>query len=130
MIQTARQRCAGLPNVNLVETSGRDLSAFPAGAFDTVLAIDAMPYVYRAGTALVAAHFAEVARALRVGGDFVILNLSYRGDLELDRQDALRLAEAAGLHVLRNGTTDLHLWDGATFHLSKPGTGEAISRPG
>ena len=63
-----------------------------------------MPYLYRAGTALVAAQFAEAARVLRAGGDFVILNLSYRGDLELDREDARRLGAAVGLRVLRNGT--------------------------
>ena len=67
-----------------------------------------------------AAHFGEAARVLRAGGDFVILNLSYRGDLELDREDARRLADAAGLRVLRNGTGDLRLWDGTTFHLRKP----------
>ena len=120
MIEAARARCAGLPNVRLVVTSGRDLSGLPPGSCDTVLAIDAMPYVWRAGPALVATHFAEVARVLRAGGDFVILNLSYRGDLELDRQDAHRLAATAGLRVLRNGTADLRLWDGATFHLRKP----------
>jgi SAM-dependent methyltransferase len=130
MIQSACERCAGLPNVTLIETSGCDLSAFSPSSFDTVLAIDAMPYVYRAGAGLVAAHFAEVARVLRAGGDFVILNLSYRGDLELDRQDARRLAEATGLRLLRSGTSDLRLWDGATFHLRKPGPGEAISRCG
>jgi hypothetical protein len=80
-----------------------------------------MPYLYRAGTALVVTHFAEVARVLRAGGDFVILNLSYRGDLELDRQDAHQLAAAAGFAILRNGTRDLELWDGATFHLRKAG---------
>ena len=120
MIQAARQRCAGLPDVTLLPTSGRDLSPFPAAAFDLVLAVDTMPYVYRAGAALVTDHFAEVARVLRPGGDFVILNLSYRGDLELDRQDASRLSAAVGLRVLRNGTADLHLWDGTTFHLRKP----------
>ena len=85
-----------------------------------MLAIDAMPYLSSAGTALVAAHFAEAARVLRAGGDFVILNLSYRGDLALDREDARRLGEAVGLRVLRNGTADLRLWDGTTFHLRKP----------
>jgi SAM-dependent methyltransferase len=120
MIEAARQRCAGLPNVTLLPTSGRDLSPFPAASFDLVLAIDAMPYLYRAGSALVAAHFTDVARVLRPGGDFVILNLSYRGDLELDRQDACRLGEAVGLRVLRNGTSDLRLWDGTTFHLRRP----------
>jgi SAM-dependent methyltransferase len=119
MIEAARRRCAGLPDVTLLETSGRDLSPFPPGSFDLVLAIDSMPYVHRAGMALVATHFEEVARVLRQGGDFVILNLSYRGDLELDRQDAPRLAGSVGLRVLRNGTTELRLWDGVTFHLRK-----------
>jgi SAM-dependent methyltransferase len=118
MIEAARARCAGLPNVTLLRTSGRDLSPFPAASFDLVLAIDTMPYLYRAGAALVAAHFAEVARVLHPG-DFVILNLSYRGDLERDREDARRLAEAVGLRLLRNGTADLRLWDGTMFHLRK-----------
>jgi SAM-dependent methyltransferase len=129
MIEAARQRCAGLRNVTLLVTAGRDLSAFAPGSFDTVLAIDTMPYVWRAGPALVASHFAEVARVLRAGGDCVILNLSYRGDLELDRQDVRRLAATAGLRVLRNGTSDLRLWDGATFHLRRPETGDQPTRP-
>jgi SAM-dependent methyltransferase len=123
MIEAARRRCAGCANVTLLQTNGRDLSPFPDASFDTALAIDAMPYVYRAGAAAVAAHFAEVARVLRPGGDFVILNLSYRGDLELDREDARRLADTTELRVLRNGTADLRLWDGTTFHLRKPETG-------
>jgi SAM-dependent methyltransferase len=133
MIEAAGRRCAGLPNVRLIETSGRDLSGFAAGSFDAVLAIDAMPYVQRAGMALLAAHFEEAARVLRGGGDFVILNLSYRGDLEVDRRDVRRLALAAGLDVLRNGTLDLRLWDGATFHLRKSAggaVGSALRRGG
>jgi SAM-dependent methyltransferase len=125
MLQAARQRCAGLVNVGFIETSGRDLAPLAAGSFDAVLAIDAMPYVYRAGPLLVTTQFEEVARVLRAGGDFVILNLSYRGDLELDRHDIGRLADSVHLHVLRNGTMDLRLWDGVTFHLRKPRTGAA-----
>jgi SAM-dependent methyltransferase len=125
MLEAARQRCAGLANVRFIETSGRDLAPLADGSFDLVLAIDAMPYVYRAGLPLVAIHFDEVARVLRAGGDFVVLNLSYRGALELDRHDAARLADAVGLRVLRNGTMDLRLWDGVTFHLRKPETGAA-----
>jgi SAM-dependent methyltransferase len=120
MLEAARQRCAGLANVEFIETSGRDLAPLDDGSFDVVLAVDAMPYVHRAGPPLVKAHFEEAARVLRAGGDFVILNLSYRGDVELDRQDLRRLAAAAGFCVLRNGTMDLRLWDGVTFHLRKP----------
>ena len=56
---------------------------------------------------------------LRPDGDLVILNLSYRGDLDRDRRDAARLAERAGFDVLRNGTSDLELWEGRTFHLRR-----------
>jgi SAM-dependent methyltransferase len=133
MLEAARQRCAGLRNVHFIATSGRDLAPLPVDTFDAVLAIDAMPYIYRAGLPLVATQFKEVARVLRAGGDFVILNLSYRGDLELDRRDARDLADSAGLQVLRNGTMDLQVWDGVTFHLRKPeprAAGETISWPG
>jgi ubiquinone/menaquinone biosynthesis C-methylase UbiE len=120
MIEAAKRRCAGLPNVTLRVTSGRNLEPFPAESFDLVLAIDALPYICRAGAALVKAHFIEAARVLRAGGDLVLLNFSYREGLESDRHDVSRLSEAADLRILRNGTTDLQLWDGATFHLRKP----------
>jgi len=120
MIATARRRCARLPNVHLMTTSGGDLSAFASGSFDLVLAIDSMPYLYRVGPDLVATHFREAARVLRPGGDFLILNVSYRGDLGRDREDVGRFADNAGLEVLRNGSADLRLWDAPTFHLRKP----------
>jgi SAM-dependent methyltransferase len=121
MIAEAGRRCAGLPNVTLLQTSGRDLAAFAAAEFDLVLAIDSLPYVHRAGAALLETHFREVARVLRPAGDFVVLNLTYRGDLANDREDARQLAARSGLDLLRNGSRDLALWDGATFHLRQPG---------
>jgi SAM-dependent methyltransferase len=119
MVETARRRCAGLPNVRLLETSGRDLAAFAAQTFDLVLAVDSFPYLYAAGPDLVAAHVREAARVLRPGGDLVVLNLSYRGDIGADRRDAGRLAAEAGLDVLRSGTREFELWDGLTFHLRR-----------
>jgi SAM-dependent methyltransferase len=119
MIAEARRRCAGLPDVTLMQTSGLDLSGFADAAFDTVLAIDSLPYVHRVGMALLETHFLEVARVLREGGDFVVLNLTYRGDLALDGEDACRLAALSGLRLLHAGTRHLELWDGATFHLRK-----------
>jgi SAM-dependent methyltransferase len=123
MIAEARRRCAGLSNVGLIRTSGRDLAAFEPATFDAVLAIDSLPYVHRVGVALLETHFREVARVLRRDGDFVILNLTYRDDLGLDREDARRLAGLGGFQVLRNGIRDLELWDGATFHLRKSESG-------
>lgn len=119
MIAAARQRCAGAPNVRLLPTSGRDLAGFGHGSFDLALAVDTMPYLYRTDPDLVETHVTEAARVLRPGGDLVILNLSYRGDLDRDRRDTARLAERAGFDVLRNGTSDLELWDGRTFHLRR-----------
>src|SRR5690606_8533926 len=123
MIEVARRRCACPPGVTAVPSSGRDLAPFPPGPFGLVLPIDAMPYVHRAGADFTANHFAEAARVLRPGGDFVILNLTYRGDLARDRHELEELAAASGLSVRRNGTRDLRLWDGTTFHLRKPALG-------
>jgi hypothetical protein len=50
----------------------------------------------------------------------VILNLSYRDDPELDRRDAAGLARLAGFELLRNGSADLRLWDGRTYHMRRP----------
>lgn len=119
MIAAARQRCAGLGNVRLLETTGRDLAMVPAAAFDTLLAVDSFPYLYQAGAAIVANHVRDAARILRPHGDLVVFNLSYRGDIALDREDVCRFAADLGFDVLRNGTADLGLWDGLTFHLRR-----------
>jgi hypothetical protein len=60
----------------------------------------------------------EAARVLRPGGDLLIFNLSYRGDLDCDRAD---LAALAGdrFAVVRDGTRDLRLWDAPAFHLRR-----------
>lgn len=119
MIAVARERCGGLMNVRLLETSGHDLSQFESRSFDLLLAVDVMPYLRRAGSSLVATHLEEAARVLGPGGDFVIFNLSYRQDVEIDRQELRELAARTGFLVLRNGQAQLSSWDGLTFHLRK-----------
>jgi SAM-dependent methyltransferase len=118
MLAEARRRCAASSNLLLVRSSGRDLAMFPDGSFDLVLAVDSFPYLHLSGIA--GPMFAEAARLLAPGGSLAILNYSYRDDFEADRQDLDRLAQAHGLDVVRRGTRDFVLWDGASFVLRRP----------
>lgn len=119
MIEIGRRRYAKLRNLNLLTCSGRDLLQFGDAAFDLAFAVDSLPYLMQAGTALVQRHFAEIARVLRTGGDLLIFNFSYRNDIEADRRDLAGLAHAFGFAVIRNGTRDFTLWDAALFHLTR-----------
>jgi SAM-dependent methyltransferase len=130
MIGLARQRCAGLDNVELRVCDGVDLGMFPDGAFDAVIAIDSFPFLYRAGgVKLAGRHVREAARVLDRAGGLVVLNLSYRGDLARDVEDARAFAAAVGLSLQRAGTTDLRTWDGRTFHFHKdsPSSGRSTA---
>jgi SAM-dependent methyltransferase len=120
MIAEARRRCAGLADVRLLQTSGRDLAPFVDASFDAVIAVDSFPYLHQAGGPdLVRDHVRECRRVLRAGGDLLVLNLSYDGDLGQERRQARALANALGLTLLRQGTTDLASWDGRAFHFRK-----------
>lgn len=121
MVEAARRRCAGLANVAFHQTSGHDLSRFEDGSFDLVFAVDCFPYLTASGMTLAGHHIREAARVLKTTGDLLILNFSYRGDLDADRRDLARLAGEAGLLLRRNGTRDFALWDGAAFLLARPG---------
>ncbi|MGQ7792345.1 class I SAM-dependent methyltransferase [Faunimonas sp. B44] len=120
MIGAARHACAGLPNVTLEITDGRDLAICPDGAFDLVLALDSFPYLVLAGGALAERHVEEAARVLRPGGTLAILNYSYRGDLDADHGDLARHAARCGLTLEEAGTRPFTLWDGVAFRLRKP----------
>jgi ubiquinone/menaquinone biosynthesis C-methylase UbiE len=119
MIEAARARCAGLANVRLLPCSGRDLAMFGAASFDLVFSVDAFPYLVQSGMALAERHVEEAGRVLRPGGDLLILNFSYRGDLQADCDDVGRLAAAFGFDVRRLGIRAFELWDGTAFHLKK-----------
>lgn len=119
MIDAALRRCAPLSNVSLTKGSGRDLHDFADESIDTAIAVDTFPYIYQSGADLVSMHFAESARVLRRGGDFVILNYSYRDDEKADVADVNRLAAEYGFDVLVAGDRPFALWDGLAFHLRK-----------
>jgi ubiquinone/menaquinone biosynthesis C-methylase UbiE len=119
MVEAARTRCAALPNVRLLQCSGRDLAMFGDASFDLVFSVDAFPYLVQSGMSLAERHVAEAARVLRPRGDLLILNFSYRGDLAADCAEIARLAAASGFDVVRDGTRPFALWDGAAFHLRR-----------
>ncbi|MEA2560002.1 MAG: hypothetical protein QOH06_1506 [Acidobacteriota bacterium] len=120
MIAAARRRCSGLANVHLSRCSGRDLEGFADQSFDLVLAADSFPYIYQGGKDLVSVHFDEITRVLRPGGDFVLLNYSYRASREADGRDVQRLCRSFGLKLLVGGTQPFRLWDGEAYHIRRP----------
>jgi ubiquinone/menaquinone biosynthesis C-methylase UbiE len=120
MVEAALRRCSALSNVRLTKTSGRDLHEFADSSIDAAIAVDTFPYLNQSGAALVDAFFAETARVLRPGGDFVILNYSYTGDDNASVGDVLEYARKHGLDVVVAGQRPFSLWDGIAFHVRKP----------
>jgi len=119
MIETALRRTAALSNVRLMKSSGRDLHEFGNATIDAAIAVDTFPYLHQSGAQLVASFFAETARVLRAGGDFVILNYAYTGDDAVNAREVARLAEENGFEVIVNGERPFVIWDGLAFHLKK-----------
>lgn len=120
MIAAARRRCSHLSNVSFSRSSGHDLSRFADASFDLVLAADSFPYIFQGGPDLVAIHFLEIARVLRPGGDFVLLNFSYRASRQADRRDVQRLCRTFGLHLAVPGAQPFKLWDAEAYHIRRP----------
>ena len=119
MIAAARRRCSGLPNVHFSLSTGRDLAGFGAESFEIVLAVDSFPYIHQAGPQVVETHFEEAARVLVPGGEFILLNFSYRDDTEADRAEVRRRCRTAGLTLVMNGAQPFELWDGVVFRMKK-----------
>jgi SAM-dependent methyltransferase len=117
MVEAARRRCIRLENVFFQVGSGHDLTPFATGMFDLVYVVDTCPCLHQAGPTLLEQHFAEVARVLKPGGDFVILNFTYRSDPEADVLDIQMLARRHGFEIVVNGSRPLKLWDGRAWWL-------------
>src|SRR4029078_3315541 len=119
MIETALRRTSALSNVLLMQSRGRIVHEFGDETIEDAIAVDTFPYLHQSGSQLVANFFAETARVLRAGGDFVILNYAYTGDDSSNAQEVMRLAEANGFDVIISGERPFVIWDGLAFHLRK-----------
>jgi SAM-dependent methyltransferase len=119
MIDEARKRCAGFPNVSFVLGSGRDLAAVADQSVDMVTFVDSFPYLLLSGDTFASRYLAEVARVLRSGGDLVVLNVSYRNNLSADLADLERFGSAVGLRIQQAGDRPCQLWDAPAFRLVK-----------
>lgn len=119
MVRAARRRAAGLGNVHLEKSSGRDLGLFEPERFDLVYMVDTMPYLVQSGPELVERHFAEAHRVLRSGGDFAILNFSYRDDVAADSADVRRLAALHGFTVVGDAERPFSVWNGTVWRMRK-----------
>lgn len=117
MIEQARVRCAGFPNVSLALASGHDLAGIADGSIDLALLVDTIPYLLLSEGDLVGRYFAELSRVLRTGGDVLILNFSYRDDVAADRIDLERLAARCGLSLVEVAARACESWDAPAFRL-------------
>lgn len=121
MINAALRRCAPLTNVHLRKGTGRDLGDYADAMFDAAVAVDTFPYINQSGAELADRYFAEVARALKPGGDFVILNFSYP-DSPGDEDRVRDLAQTHSFEIVVAGERPFALWDGTAFHLRRSST--------
>ncbi len=119
MVAEATHRLAGVANVEVRHTEGDGLDGLPPASLDLVLAVDSFPYIVQASPDLALRHASGAARALRPGGAFCVLNLSYRGDSAADRSDAAAWAAATGMRLTHDGGRPFRLWDGTAFVLER-----------
>jgi SAM-dependent methyltransferase len=120
MAALASARVARFTNARVGECNGSDLAGFGDHAFDVVLAADSWPHVVMLGPQSVRQLAREVARVLAPGGEFVVLNLSYREDPGADLADIRALASELGFEVVDAGLRPFAVWDAVVWRLRRP----------
>lgn len=128
MIREAQHRYAAMPRLHFAVTPGTGLAALPDGGFDLVLAVDSFPYLLLAGGEIARRHVADIARVLRLGGRFVVLNLSYGNDPGADAARLTDWAAGDGLHPLLADAAPFSLWDARAFVFGRYGNPDLTAR--
>jgi ubiquinone/menaquinone biosynthesis C-methylase UbiE len=119
MIEETRRRCAAFGNVTAERIGGLDLTGFADASFDTIVALDSMPYVVGNEGSAARAMLAEMARVLAPGGHLCILNYSYRGDPAADVAELGAFAVENGFSRVVRGARPFQHWDGLVYHLHR-----------
>jgi SAM-dependent methyltransferase len=119
MAAEAARRLQAMSHTTVVQSSGGDLRFISDSAIDLVLFADSFPYIVQAGGDLPRRMIAETARVLRPDGRAVVLNWSYRGDPDLDREEAEALASDCGLRLRVLAPPRFRTWDASATVLDR-----------
>ena len=115
MVEEAQRRYGRLRHLHFAVTPGTGLLALPDDAFDLVVAVDSFPYLLLSGPEIARQHVYDVARILRPGGHFVVLNLSYGADPAGDAARVRAWADGQGMRSDQAGAAPFTLWDAQAF---------------
>ena len=109
MLRTAAARLSEAGNVRFA--NAQDFAHETGSPFDLVLLVDVLPYVPDQTSLL-----DGLTKSLAPEGSLIVMSWSYDRSLEEQRTQVLAIAKANDLVVVRNGTAEFELWDGAVFH--------------
>ncbi len=119
MVALAGARLERLRNARVQLCNGNDLEGFLSESQDVVVAADSWPHVVMLGPYAMRRLAQEVARVLAPGGEFVVLNFSYRPDPSADAADVGELASALGFAIVEAGNRPFVLWDAVAWRLRR-----------
>jgi SAM-dependent methyltransferase len=119
MVELASARVRHIPNAAAQLGNGGDLAAFATASVDVVLAADSWPHVVMLGADTMIGLAREVARVLVPGGEFVVLNFSYREGEGRDLADVRRLVSLLPFEIVEQALRPFRLWDAVTWRLRR-----------
>jgi SAM-dependent methyltransferase len=120
LIARARWCCSRLPNARHEVADSHDLSLFDDASFQLLYAVDPVPSFVGSRDARVTTVFAEVARVLAPGGDFVIVEaapLASEGGTAVG--DVERQARDRGLEPVASDAAPLRHRNGVSYRMRR-----------
>jgi SAM-dependent methyltransferase len=120
LIARARWCCSRLPNTRHEVADSDDLSVFGAASFELLYAIDPLPPIFGSRDTRVTDTFAEAARVLAPGGDFVIVEPAPRSsEGAAAAGDVERKAREHGFELVASEQQPLQERDGMSYRMRR-----------